>query len=214
MTNTRLTIAKPDIIKLFDDLPIKVLKKPDLEKILFENRRFWRITKSTTTEKFIDFLLSKTKLKKVKLEFPYRALISYTWGDASIYELSMSAKRDSYFTHYTAMYIHELTEQIPNTIYVNYEQRRKGHNETRLIQDNIDKAFQRQARVSKNIAFYKDKRICLLNGMHTGKLGVEEIEGFEGERIHVTNVERTLIDITVRPMYSGGIFEEIGRAHV
>lgn len=207
MTDTRLSIAKADIVKLFDDLPVKVLKKPDFERFLLENRRFWRLTKSATTDDFIDFLLLKAKLKKVKLEFPYRALISYIWGDASIYELALSAKPDSYFTHYTAMYIHELTEQVPNTIYVNYEQRRKGRKETRLLQDSIDKAFHRQARVSKNITFYKDKRICLLNGMYTGKLGVEEIEGTEGERIHVTNVERTLIDVTVRPMYSGGVFE-------
>jgi predicted transcriptional regulator of viral defense system len=33
------------------------------------------------------------------------------------------------------------------------------------------------------------------------------MEGPEGEMIRVTDVERTLIDSTVRPVYAGGVFE-------
>jgi len=43
--------------------------------------------------------------------------------------------------------------------------------------------------------------------MGTGNLGVVEANGPDGEKIRVTDVERTLIDITVRPGYSGGVFE-------
>ena len=43
--------------------------------------------------------------------------------------------------------------------------------------------------------------------MHTGGLGIIRSEGPEGEKLRVTNVERTLIDITVRPFYAGGVFE-------
>ena len=55
-------------------------------------------------------------------------------------------------------------------------------------------------------------RVIFLNGKNTGNLGVveEEFNGTGGEqfgRIRVTNVERTLIDITVRPVYSGGVSE-------
>jgi predicted transcriptional regulator of viral defense system len=38
-------------------------------------------------------------------------------------------------------------------------------------------------------------------------LGVVEADQPEGQKIRLTNVERTLIDITVRPGYAGGVFE-------
>lgn len=65
----------------------------------------------------------------------------------------------------------------------------------------------RPCRETKNISYFKGKKICLLNGMFTGKLGVIEITRRNVDKINVTNVERTLIDIAVRPFYSGGVFE-------
>ncbi len=47
----------------------------------------------------------------------------------------------------------------------------------------------------------------MLNGMHTGNLGVIKMSGPDGEKLKITDVERTLIDITVRPEYAGGIHE-------
>jgi len=52
---------------------------------------------------------------------------------------------------------------------------------------------------------YERQRIYLLNGKHTGNLGVIDSVGPNGQNIRVTDVERTLIDIVVRPMYSGGV---------
>jgi hypothetical protein len=105
------------------------------------------------------------------------------------------------------MYFHKLTGQLPGTIYLNFEQLPKRYQEGDLDQDRIDAAFKNAVRVSKNIALYKEHKICILNGMHTGKLGVIEIEGPKGEKIPVTDIERTLIDIAVRPVYSGGVSE-------
>jgi predicted transcriptional regulator of viral defense system len=47
----------------------------------------------------------------------------------------------------------------------------------------------------------------MLNGMYTGNLGVIKMPGPDGETLSITNMERTLIDITVRPEYAGGIYE-------
>ena len=47
----------------------------------------------------------------------------------------------------------------------------------------------------------------ILNGKNTNQLGViGQIFNFEGleSKVRVTDLERTLIDITVRPVYSGG----------
>jgi predicted transcriptional regulator of viral defense system len=43
-----------------------------------------------------------------------------------------------------------------------------------------------------------------LHGQRTEGLGVIDREGEDGELFRVTDMERTLIDIVVRPIYSGG----------
>ncbi len=207
MRISRLKIAKSDIQKYFENLPSNVLTRAQIDKILLENRRFWRVTASTTVQKFIEFLLKETKLKIIKFKFPSRTMDRYIWGDASTFEIVASLKSEAYFTHYTAMYLHELTEQIPKTLYINYEQLPKPKGTGRLIQQRIDSAFRRPWRTTNNISSYKGYKICLLNGMFTGKLGVIETYGQNGDKIYVTNIERTLIDIAVRPVYSGGIFQ-------
>ncbi len=207
MKTSRLKIAKSDIQKYFENLPNTVLTRAQIDKILLENRDYWRASASTTVQFFIDFLLKETKIKKIQFKFPSRTMDRYIWGDASIYEIVLSLKPDTYFTHYTAMYLHELTEQIPKKIYVNFEQTAKIRVDKGISQQRIKSAFMRPWRTSQNIASYNNYKICLLNGMYTGKLGVTETVGSDGSKIYVTNVERTLIDIAVRPVYSGGIFE-------
>jgi len=207
VSTQRLTIAKTDIVRAFEDFPSKVLTLGDIERLLIVNRQFWRLAKSTTTPDFVDYLLKKTKLKLVELKFPHKRELRFTWGDVSVYQLAFSLKRDSYFTHYTAMYLHQLTEQIPKTIYLNYEQPKKTRRLSQLSQERIDFALGRPARASKNIAAYDGYRICILNGMYTGQLGVVEIIGDTGEKLRLTSPERTLIDIAVRPQYSGGVHE-------
>ena len=43
--------------------------------------------------------------------------------------------------------------------------------------------------------------------MHTGHQGVIEINTKEEGKIPATDIERTLIDLSVRPVYSGGVVE-------
>jgi hypothetical protein len=207
MRRTRIEIAKSDIIEEFDSTKRNIFKRTEIEKILASKREFWRLTQTTGITKFLDFMLEKTKLKKVKLEFPGRNEIRYTWGDYSIYGLVLTLKPNSFFSHYSAIFLHHLTEQIPKIIYLNHEQPQKPKSKTDLKQSQIDGNFKRPVRQSKYIAKFKDMKICILNGMNTGRLGVVEIEADRGEKIYATNLERTLIDIAVRPIYSGGIFE-------
>jgi hypothetical protein len=49
--------------------------------------------------------------------------------------------------------------------------------------------------------------VFLLNGKNTNSLGVASIQSDTGGTIRVTNIERTLIDMAVRPFYSGGPVE-------
>ena len=163
-----------------------------------------------TTGSFIDFLVNQTKLKRFDFPFPYRKEIRYSWGEIPLLEILLTLKSNAYFSHYTAVKMHGLTEQVPKTIYLNHEQPSRPK-DVGLEQGRIDTAFSRAARVSQNVIEFGDVRICLINGMQTGQLGViDEKVSYDSQdpiNVRFTNIERTLIDITVRPSYAGGVFE-------
>jgi len=207
MAKTRISIAKPDIVKLFNEKSQKIFDSSEIQRILDENRSFWRLAMSMSYSDFVNYLVEKTKLKKQVFKFSYRPIVRYVWEDAPLYELILSLKPNSYFSHYTAVYFHDLTEQAPKTIYINFEQEQKPRPKSSLVQERIDAAFNRPTRLSNNVAEYQGWTIRMLNGMHTGNLGVIKMTGPYGETLRITDVERTLIDITVRPEYSGGIHE-------
>jgi hypothetical protein len=73
-----------------------------------------------------------------------------------------------------------------------------------LTQAGLNRAFSGKQRQSNFIVTHNRTRIMLLSGKNTGELGVKEITGIRGEPLKITNVERTLIDIAVRPGYAGG----------
>lgn len=198
--------ALPEITQAFERLPKRVFTSAELRQIINDGRQSWHLG-ATTLHQFIQVMTNESSLKETKLDFPYRPAYRYTWGAVTTFELVQSLNEESYFSHYTALHLHELTEQIPKTIYLNIEQPKKAGGGT-LTQVGIDRAFKGKCRTSTNVARYQDRTICLLNGANTGNLGVIEMPAPEGSsHIRVTNVERTLIDATVRPIYTGGVFE-------
>jgi len=207
MKQTRFQIAKKDIISLFEEYGKNIFSYNDISKILDENRRFWRLPVNLTANAFVGLLIDHTKLQRQEINFPREKILRFTWGEISAFSLALNLKKDSYFTHYTALFWHNLTDQVPKTIYVNYEQSKKNVKDAELPQDRIDRAFSNRPRISSNIAAFGDYKICLLNGKFTNRTGVTEIVSPENDNITVTDIERTLIDIVVRPSYSGGIHE-------
>jgi hypothetical protein len=210
MNRTRIQIARPDIIRHFDQLPTKILTRADIAAVLAQQRGFWRLTQKTYLSTFIKFLIQHAKLRRLDFPFPHRHDHRYVWGDVPLLEVLLALRRSAYFTHYTAVRMHGLTEQIPKTIYLNHEQPPHPRGGA-LEQSRIDAAFKRSQRVSQNVIELEDVRVVMINGMHTGMLGVVEqdvnYDGSHPIRVRLTDLERTLIDITVRPLYAGGVHE-------
>ncbi len=214
---TRIQLARSEIFEFFDKHQNRVHKQRTLELILSENRHKWRLAQSMGFKEFLEYLVKSRKLRRLEFGFPHRKEVRYTWGEVPIESVMLTLKPGCHFSHFTAMQLHELTEQDPRTVYVNHEQRPKARPQLGLNQERIDLAFRRKPRMTRNLATLKGAkrrgiRICLLNGMHTGYLGVEEREvgsRHEGPRVRLrlTDLERTLIDIAVRPFYSGGVAE-------
>jgi len=203
----RLRIARADIARAIDGTGRRVFRRADLSAVLAENREFWRLSEGTTAGALIAYLCKHMGMKRAELKFERRKELRYVWGESSVYQLALSLARDSYLCHYTAVYLHELTEQVPTTLYVNHEQSPKPAVKSELTQERIDWAFRRAPRVSSRVAQHDGYRICLVNGMYTGQLGVTTLTGDGEEEWRLTDVERTLIDIAVRPVYAGGVFE-------
>ena len=202
---TRLLIAKDDIHKTFESSDRVVFKRKDLATVLDENREFWRLTQAISLSDFIAFLMESGDLRMHRLKFPARAELRYTWGDVSDFVLIQSLRSNSYFSHFTALGYHGLTMQIPKTVYLNHEQAKKRATQADLSQDGIDRAFRNRCRASGNIAEFNDKRVCILNGKFTDQKGVINATDAFGRTFRVTDVERTLIDCVVRPVYAGGV---------
>ena len=139
-----------------------------------------------------------------ELDTLFRCGPRYTWGDASVYELLRSLRPRGYLSHSSAAHAHGLTSGASKVVYWNDEQSPKPRSETPPNQTRIDTAFARRPRMSNNSATYRGQEICILSGMHTARLGVIEQRMPDGTIAPVTNLERTLIDLAVRPAYGGG----------
>lgn len=204
---TRLQLARRDIHRYLDEHPQNVFLSSELKDILRQKRDDWRLAQSTYAPDFFRFLEGPEKLQAVTMAFPKRKEVRYIWRSAPTAEILLTLRPKCYFSHYTAMQMHELTEQDAKVVYVNFEQSPKptGGN---LSQQSIDRAFRGKQRMAQTIADLGDQRVYLLNGKHTGYLGIETRSvrwgGDKETQVRLTDVERTLIDITVRPNYAGG----------
>jgi predicted transcriptional regulator of viral defense system len=210
---TRLSIAKADILAALAQTQRKAFSKKELDELLSKNRDFWRLAQKTTVIQFIQFLEKNANLQSHRFGFP-RPITRYSLGDTGLFELVQSIDEKGYFSHYTAISFHGLTEQIPKAIYFNIEQSlRPGGGE--LTQAGINRSFATECRTTNNVATFSEYTIHLLNGGNTDQLGVIEktiggnstIGTTNLSTIRTTNLERTLIDIAVRAVYSGGIAE-------
>lgn len=208
MAISRLEAAKSDILEFFGSHPETIFKRTAIEKIFKDNFKAWNLAHTITVLKFINFLNEHGKLRELTFKFPVQKIVRYVWGGTpSLYQIALTFYPDSYFTHYTAVYLHELTDRVPKSVYINFEQPAKAFRDSSLVQERIDHAFANKQRVTNNFAAYEEFKIYILNGMYTKKAGVIEMTSPDGEKILVTSLERTLIDITVRPAYAGGVFE-------
>jgi len=210
-----LSLSKRAVKTTFEKNGRKIWSRTMLFKLIDENVDIWKTKENSpgaiaatglSQTRVLNAILKETSLQQIKLDFPYRKVTRYLWGKASTYDIVQSVDEQGYFSHYTAMQVHDLTDQIPKSLYFNVEQPATGGGGS-LTQGGIDRAFKGKCRVTNNVIKFRDTTIYKINGQNTGRLGVMSTTTDDGSEIQVTNIERTLIDIAVRPIYSGGIAE-------
>jgi len=221
-------------IKLMEEQKVRTFTRRELTRLLHVNRHELTAPASLTVGRFIRSLESAGRLhtrfihrlagERVEsattttrfrpsgeldssVSLQTRGTPRYIWDEASTYEVALTMRTGSYLSHASAVFLHALTTQIPRTIYVNKEQTPKPAPGGTLSQAAIDRGFSANPRTSSYLFAYENTRIVLLSGKNTGNLETTDVADSNGVPLRVTKLERTLIDITVRPVYSGGIFE-------
>ncbi len=207
----KIQTATPEILRYFESRGKRVFLPQEMNHILASMRAQWRLAAHTGLAEFIQLLSSRGKLRKIEVApgaaHPHaRRFTRYTWGAASPYSVGLTLFKGAYLSHGTAVFLHGLNDQVPRRlIYVNHEQSPKPAGDASgLTQQAIDNAFARQQRLSSLAYAYDGTTFLLLNGKSTGRLEVGGLE-LDTEVIEATKVERTLIDIVVRPAYAGGV---------
>lgn len=167
--------------------------------------RVWRRRRD-----FRKLLLEGGVLQEVELqpeEEKYKSIKRFMLEGGTALELAVSLRQGAYFTHASAISLHELTDAAPKNLYLNREQTPKPAPSGSLTQERLERAFRSNQRRSRYVFRWQDYRFTLLSGKFSGDYGVIKMAGPAGEQLRVAGLERTLVDIVVRPAYSGGIVE-------
>ncbi|HTF87214.1 MAG TPA: type IV toxin-antitoxin system AbiEi family antitoxin [Planctomycetota bacterium] len=203
-----LTLAKRAVLATMRELGPRVYTTQELVRLLDAHRVEWRVASRISGRAFTEFLQINGELRSVVLRSPTgRNDIRYSWGEPQPYALAKSLRPKAYLSHASAMFFHGLTDQIPKSFYLNEEQTPKPKPTVAPTQETIDYAFKSEQRASKTIFAWNEYRYVFLSGKQTGNYGVMDAVGPAKESLKATDLERTLVDITVRPAYAGGVHE-------
>jgi len=215
MRPEKLKSAISKLTTVLDASPRRVFGLNALTAFLEEHRKDAKLPTSVPRSQLIDFLTPEG-LRVVRLRSSTgQTLTRYAWRDASDFGIALSVFNKLYLCHLSAMVLHDLTDQVPSMMYVNREQSPKSF-DANLTQRGIDLAFSRKARESNYYFAFDRRRVTIVSGKSTGRLEVGTVLSAANEPLSVTNLERTLIDIAVRPTYAGGVaqvLEAFRRAH-
>jgi len=182
----------------------KVFRFAELRVFVEKNRESLGIPKTLTLPKLVNQLLETGIVEKVDFDFPFRKEVRYCIGNLRPLEKLLHAYPNAYFSHHTAATYNKLLSASLTQLFLNNEQKSIPQFLGELTQEGIDIAFRNKSRITSNTANFDKYLVYLLNGKNTNCLGVKSIVLDSGEEVRITSVERTLIDMVVRPFYSGG----------
>lgn len=205
---SKIDIAKPHILQCLEANNGSVFRTNTLRQILRENREGWGLAQSTNYEEFLAYLLANNILQEHRLVFPKEQISFYARNDNfSVYEMVSCLGENGYISHFSAAFLHEIVEQVPKSIYVTLPHIRKRKQLVELSQEQITASFLRSSRLTQDIASWKGLRIIRVNGTDYNDLGITRLAIPNGKHIRISDVERTLIDLVIRPEYGGGVVQ-------
>lgn len=212
--------SRAAITASFDSLGRRVFGRKEIEKMFRDHRRSWYLLSSTTSSDLLEYL-ETLHMTAINLTGPGHSQerVRYGWRNPTAFDVAQSLQKNAYLSHRSAAFLQGLIDDHEQQAYVNIEQSPKGNSDGELSQQRIDQAFKNKQRQSAMSYTFHQWRITVLNGKHSGRLGVVHAKVPSGGFVDLTGIERTLIDLTVRPAYAGGVEHVLeayrrARAHV
>jgi predicted transcriptional regulator of viral defense system len=203
---SKITSSQPQIARYLNSIGKSAFTTQELQTLITINRTAWQLPASTTEGKIIQKWIANGFITRHVFQLSNETEIPiYLYGQPSIFEIAVTLRPKSYISHYPAVFLHDLTTQIPKIIYTTQELSQKRNRPTTMTQAAIDRAFSQPQRRAQLQTQYNDNTILLLSGMYSNRSGVL-LSSRYNNAFSYTNIERTLIDITVRPNYAGGAF--------
>ncbi|WP_156340339.1 hypothetical protein [Nonlabens sp. YIK11] len=206
--------AKSQIIAYFNRINQRAYTTNDILDIFNFHKETWKIAKYRNHKNLIDFLVEwdVITVKKLRRNVTGEVKTILCRPRASNYDIAQTIIKHGYLSNYSAMSIHQLTEQISKSFYLSYgksegyiENVAHEENTIFLSQESIDKAFSKVQRITSEVytSINENSKFFLVQKKFNDEIiGIVEENG-----LRYTDLERTLIDIVVRPAYSGGVFE-------
>jgi len=152
------------------------------------------------SEIYLQYLVEKGAIRQIVITGERRNMKRYlAKTDISLAEIACSLQSGGYLSHLAAAYIHQLTNCEPTVICVSKEGSKRETDSEDLDQEDIDAAFQKAQRQSSAHVQWENHHFQLLSGSYADGAGIEQRKSFS-----LTSIERTLIDLTVRPTYGLG----------
>lgn len=156
---------------------------------------------------FINDLANLHSLKKKQVQIKDYFLAKYFSENSGLYsfkkqlinhfDIASSYSRHSFFSHGSALKLHKIDDTPTDIIYLTQNNYTLGRG-SELTQKALDDSFRKPQRITTKIIKNNQLKIYLLSGQNHDSM-ITSIDGYA-----VTNLEKTLIDITIRPSYSRG----------
>lgn len=186
------------------DAPPNVYTLRELRALISRHRRVWGVPSGTKTGEIVESIEALGVLEPVELTSDeYKPIRRYRTARASACELGVALRAGSFISHGTAARVHGLVSTTSNTIVINKEQSVKPRPTGGLSQEPLDRAFARPQRRSRFVYTDGTHDFLLISGKHTNRYEVTTAPTESGADVPIASVERTLVDLCVRPEYVG-----------
>lgn len=207
MRRDSFELAESSIITYLHNYNISAYTLGDIEKIFHKNKESWNIAGYRTVKHFINFLEEKKILEIVKLKHLTKGNKKQVFiiPGTNKFNIAQTIKKEGYISFYSALQMHNLTLQNSKSVYLSFDQHGLTGNTDFLTQDSIDNAFSKPQRQTSEI--YKSENDDIRYFLIQKKARSVNVGIIENNGVKYTDLERTLIDIAIRPAYSGGVFE-------
>jgi len=207
MRKESFELAKNKITSCLLKNKIGAYTSADIGKIFNKKRDEWEIASYRTLKHFMQFIENNKILELVKLKHLTKGNEKHVFivPGTNKFNIAQTIKKSGYLSYFSALQIHQLTLQNPKSVYISFDQYGAYENADFLLQEAVDNAFSKPQRQTTEI--YKSK-IDDIRYTFIQKKTDSLLVGIAGnDSIYYTDLERTLIDIVIRPAYSGGVFE-------